>query len=144
MLACSLFPGAPCWSYLPFFHRFPEHKPQAIFGTGTDKDAKGMLKAVVKQTFLLRLVQANHGRASTIDALLSSIGEHDKRCQVLTDTPTVESALEEYISSSAHSCQKVIIVVTGSFYVVSSAREYLAHHYKGMFPNSDWVWLQDE
>lgn len=127
-----------------FTHRFPEHKPQAIFGTGTDKDAKWMLKAVVKQAFVLRLVQANHGRASTVEALISLLGEDDKRCQVLTDTPTVESALEEYISSSAHSCQKVVIVVTGSFYVVSSAREYLAHHYKGLFPIRDWVWLHED
>lgn len=114
-----------------------------MFGTGSDKDQPGMLRAICSQADRVLLVQASHGRAATVDSLRAHVPE-GRSGVVSVDTPAVQQALSAALSSPASSEAGTVVVAFGSFYVASAARAFLAERMPGLFRPDDWAFQCDE
>lgn len=128
--------------------RFPRHQLWVIFGAGTDKDCEGMLEVLSQWVTRLVLVQSSHSKATPIQVLQGLLSAQGVQRQVVargeeaapnTSLPEdgFKKALEEMRGEA------IVLVVCGSFYVVSEIRAHLAATHPKLFQPRDPVWKKD-
>ena len=124
--------------------RFPDRQLWCIFGGGTDKDCRGMLEVLSRQVSRLMLVQSSHIKASRVENLQSLLPRNGVNCQVIYAPGS--SPREAFMSGFREATEfrdEIVLLVCGSFYVVSAVRAHLASLPKGIFPRNDPVFAQD-
>lgn len=127
--------------------RFPGYGVWCIFGAGGDKDCKGMFEVILASKIVtcLVLVQSAHAKALPVQALQELLpAEQPTSCLVVTDKPHPDSAftwaLRELAAPGEKEAQQMVVVVCGSFYVVSAIRAILSAKQPLLFAPEDPVW----
>jgi dihydrofolate synthase/folylpolyglutamate synthase len=96
---------------------FPDYSAVLIFGASEDKDIPGMLSELAPRVSKVIATKSFHPRAIEPTEIGKIVSQYEKPIYIIDD---VADALKEAMSN----CQnKELVLVTGSIFVVASARE---------------------
>lgn len=106
-----------------FKHRFPNRSIRLLFGLSKSKDIQECLKIIVKNGENFHLVEAPNGRGASVSILaegLQQLGVLPSHILIDEDIP---SSLQKAVELATD--QNQILVVCGSFFIMSSIRHAL-------------------
>ncbi|CAM9115973.1 unnamed protein product [Discosporangium mesarthrocarpum] len=128
---------------LTLAERFPGRQVHRVFGAAADKDLVPLIQAVCLGRGSLFLVHAHHPRAANTEELrkrlpAAGVEEGLRVCELKG------LAVEKGLELAMQACDNNgVVVVCGSFFVASQAREWLAREYPSLFNICDWVYEAD-
>lgn len=97
---------------------------RVVFGCANDKDAAGMLEAIVNQTSFLVLTKASDNkRAMTPDALRELI-DPDTATRIERSDAVAEAMERACSSPRGHDQDRIIVLATGSFVIAGEAKRW--------------------
>lgn len=102
---------------------FPEKKRYIIVGLSSSKDVSGCLEILWKEAEHLHLVEATNGRAIAASCMAEMLAQANVHPSTYCVSTTVASAMLAAIRQAKEACG--IVVVCGSFFIMSDAREAL-------------------
>lgn len=104
--------------------RYPEAKMRFIVGLSKSKDISACLKLICKVASHIYLVEANGNRAATVDTLNNELKSQGFSEHTLTYNLSIPHAIQDAITIAGQQ-QNAIVVVCGTFFIMSDVRKAL-------------------